>query len=46
MEFNTNFNNRNSTFVPGPVQTEDETTNDPSEKFTFDINEDKKKYRL
>jgi hypothetical protein len=44
MEFNTNFNNRNSTFVPGPVQTEDETTNDPSEKFTFDINEDEITY--
>ncbi|RZD39524.1 MAG: hypothetical protein CXT73_07535 [Methanobacteriota archaeon] len=39
MEFNTSFNNRNPTFVPGPVQTEDETTNNQSENFTFDISD-------
>jgi|UniRef100_A0A6C0ALW9 hypothetical protein len=44
MEFNTSFNNRNPTFVPGPVQTVDTTNTSPSENFTFDISENQITY--
>ena len=44
LEFNTSFNNRNPSFIPGPVATEDETTNNPSELFTFDVSDNQITY--
>lgn len=40
LEFNTNYYNRNPTFIPGPVPTENTTDTNPDETYNFNVTED------
>lgn len=40
LEFNTNYQNRNPAFIPGPVPTENTTDTNPDEIYNFNVTED------
>ena len=40
LEFNTNYYNRNPTFVPGPIPTENTTDTNPDEIYHFNVTQD------
>ena len=37
LEFNTNYYNRNPTFIPGPIPTENTTDTNPDETYNFNV---------